>query len=182
MALVHHGIIMLRNMRRSTLIILQKEWGKTPGIGIPSPTETVISVVHNSEIEVTYGRPLKRGRAIFGGVVPYDSIWRTGAGSATTLSLENDIRIDKTIIPKGKYSIYTIPKENEWLLIFNTDLKTWPTDPDREKDLATVVIPIRKTENIIQQFTIEIQETTSGGLLKFSWDNVSAYAEFEVNN
>jgi hypothetical protein len=153
---------------------------KTKGIGIPSPTETIKSRVQNSNISVTYGRPLKRGRKIFGGVVPYDSVWRTGANSPTSISFENGIKIGNIIIPKGQYSIYTIPKQNEWTLIFNTDLTTWPTDPNRSKDFAQVVIPAKKTENIKQQFTIEVVEIKNGGVLKFRWDDMIAIAEFEV--
>jgi hypothetical protein len=159
---------------------LAERMAKTPGIGIPSPTETVSAAVHGSKIEVTYGRPLKRGRPIFGGIVPYDSVWRTGAGSPTLLTLGNDIRVQGTIIPKGKYSIYTIPGRNEWLLIFNTDLNRWPTDRNRKKDYAEVKIPVKRTEEITQQFTIRIEETKRGGVLKISWDDVLAYAEFEI--
>ena len=159
---------------------IAKRMAKTKGIGIPSPTETIKSSVNNSKITVTYGRPFKRGRTIFGGVVPYDTVWRTGANSPTSISFENSIKIGNTIIPKGQYSIYTIPKQNEWTLIFNTDLTTWPTDPNRSKDFAQVVIPTKKTENIKKQFTIEVEEIKKGGALKFSWDNVIAIAEFEV--
>jgi len=153
---------------------------KKPGIGIPSPTDSVQAVVHNSKIKIRYGRPLKRGRTIFGGVVPHDSVWRTGANRPTLITLENNIKLGKTIIPKGQYSIYTVPRLNNWQLIFNTDLRKWPTDPDISKDLATIVIPVKKTGNTIEKFTIEIEETKKGGLLKFLWDDVIAYTEFEV--
>ena len=160
---------------------IAKRMTLTKGIGIPSPTETIESKVQNSSIKVTYGRPWKRGRQIFGGVVPYDSLWRTGANSPTVITLENDIKIGKTKIPKGQYSIYTIPSRKEWILIFNSNLKVWPTDPDRSKDFSKVIIPIKKTENIKQQFTIEVQENSKGGgVLTFSWDDTIAFAEFEV--
>ncbi len=157
-----------------------KRMAKKPGIGIPSPTDSVEAVVHNSKIKIRYGRPFKRGRTIFGGVVPYDSVWRTGANRPTLITLENNIRIGKTIIPKGQYSIYTVPRLNNWLLIFNTDVRKWPTDPDISKDLATVVIPVKKRKNTMEKFTIEIEETKKGGLLKFLWDDIMAYTEFEV--
>jgi len=153
---------------------------KTKGIGIPSTTETIKSTVQNSSVTLTYGRPLKRGRKIFGGVVPYDSVWRTGANSPTSITFENSIRINNIVIPKGQYSIYTIPSQKEWTLIFNTDLTTWPTDPDRSKDFAQVVIAVKKNENIKQQFTIEVKETKKGGVLQFDWDDIIAFAEFEV--
>jgi len=157
-----------------------KSIARTPGIGIPSPTETFQYVVHNSKITVRYGRPFKRGRPIFGGVVPYDSLWRTGANRPTLITFENDIKIGKTIIPKGQYSIQTVVTSNKWLLIFNTDLTRWPTDPNRSKDFATVSIPVKKLEKIKEQFTIEVLETKKGGLLSFQWDDVMAYTEFEI--
>lgn len=159
---------------------MAKRMAKTPGIGIPSPTETIQSEVQHSKVSITYGRPYKRGRVIFGGVVPYDSVWRTGANGATVLNIENDIRIGTTRIPKGEYSLYTIPKPGEWKLIFNTDTKTWPTDPDRTKDFAEVYIPVKKTTGIKQQFTIEIHETKKGGQLTFAWDDTVASADFEI--
>ncbi|MBD2701162.1 DUF2911 domain-containing protein [Spirosoma sp. BT702] len=159
---------------------LAKRMAKTPGIGIPSPTETIRATVKQANIELSYGRPYKRGRVIFGGVVPYDSIWRTGAGSPTRLSLDNQIRIGTTVISKGQYSLYSIPQKDKWLLIFSTDLKSWPTDPNRSKDFAQVVIPVKTTTNRSEQFTISIQETAAGGELTFHWDNVLATAAFDV--
>ena len=161
---------------------IAKRMAKTKGIGIPSPKETIKYTVQNSTITVTYGRPLKRERKIFGGVVPYDSVWRTGANGPIVIFLEKDIKIANTHIPKGQYSIYTIPKPNERTLIFNTDLKAWPTDPNRKRDFAQVAIPIKKTGDIKQQFTIEVQEIAQGGIVTFSWDDIIAFAEFEVIN
>ena len=153
---------------------------KKPGIGIPSPTESIDVEIQNSKITLTYGRPYKRGRTIFGGIVPYDSLWRTGANGQTTITFENDIKIGKSLVPKGVYSVYTIPKMNEWLLIFSTDTKKWPTDPDRSKDFVQVSIPIKKSAHVKQQFTIELNETKKGGQLQFMWDDIIAIADFEV--
>lgn len=159
---------------------IAKRLATTPGIGIPSPDDTIHSTVKNSKIEVTYGRPFTRGRKIFGGVVPYDSLWRTGANGPTRISLESSIRIGNTVIPEGRYSIYTVPKPGQWLLIFNTDLSSWPTDPDRTKDFAQVPIPARKAQQRKEQFTIEVRETKKGGQLEFTWDDTTALADFEV--
>ncbi|GAB3948948.1 hypothetical protein GCM10028805_24480 [Spirosoma harenae] len=78
------------------------------------------------------------------------------------------------------YSLYSIPQKDKWTLIFNTDLTAWPTDPNRRKDFAQVVIPVKITTDRKEQFTIGIQETTTGGELTFHWDNVLATAAFEV--
>jgi Protein of unknown function (DUF2911) len=159
---------------------LAKRISKRPGLGQPSPRDTVKTSVQQSTISVDYSRPYKRGRKIFGGVVPYDSVWRTGASNATVLSLQHPIQIDKTVIPAGKYSLYTIPNRQSWRLIFNTDLIRWPTDPDRSKDIAEVGLQIKPLEKFKDQFTIEIQETKTGGVLKFQWDNVEAFTDFKI--
>ncbi|WP_336514587.1 DUF2911 domain-containing protein [Pollutibacter soli] len=153
---------------------------KTTGIGIPSKTETISSTIKNSKITVTYGRPHKRGREIFGGIVPYDSLWRTGANGPTTIGFEKDIRFGKTTVPKGTYSVYTIPKPNEWLMILSSDLSGWPTNPDRTKDLYRISIPVKKGTVVQEVFTIELNETKSGGQIIFSWDNVIATADFNI--
>lgn len=143
------------------IVQIAKRMTQTPGIGIPSGTETIQKTIQGTEIKISYGSPFKRGRKIFG--VPYDSLWRTGAGSPTSITLGNTIKIKDQVIPKGAYSIYSIPKPNEWTLIFNTDLKTWPTDPDREKDFVQVTIPAKTTASIKQQFKIDIEPTSNGG-------------------
>jgi hypothetical protein len=159
---------------------LAKRMTMTKGIGVPSPEEDIETVVKSCSMELHYGRPYKRGRKIFGGVVPYDSVWRTGAGRPTTLSFSEDIRIGKVVVPRGKYSLYTIPRQGNWLLIFNRDVTRWPTDPDRSKDVASVVIPAENTSRIQDQFTIEIAETKNGGVLRFQWDDTVASAEFQI--
>jgi hypothetical protein len=159
---------------------LAKQMSKRPGLGQPSPRDTVKTNVQQSSISVDYSRPYKRERKIFGGVVPYDSVWRTGASYATVLSLQHPIQIGKTVIPAGKYSLYTIPNRQSWRLIFNTDLIRWPTDPDRSKDIAQVGLQIKPLEKFKDQFTIEIQETKTGGVLKFQWDDVEAFTDFRI--
>lgn len=157
-----------------------KRMAKTPGIGIPSPTETIQADMPGAKMRLTYGRPYKRGRTIFGGVVPYDTLWRTGANGPTVLDMQHGIKIGNTVIPKGKYSIYSIPKKTGWTLIFNTDLTSWPTDPNRRKEFAQVTIPVEKIKPVREQFTIEMVGTKDRGEIRFCWDDVVAVAAFEV--
>jgi hypothetical protein len=86
----------------------------------------------------------------------------------------------KTTVPKGKYSLYTIPQPDKWTLIFNTDIKRWPTDPIRSKDFAQVNLKINKLKSPVQQFKIEIAEAGKGGIMKFIWDDVEAFTPFEI--
>ena len=153
---------------------------KTPKIGIPSPEAKVKFSIKNDTILLSYGRPSKRGRVIFGGIVPYDSIWRTGAGDPTQITLPGSIQFGKTVIAKGSYSLYTIPRPGGWMLIFNTDLKRWPTDPDRTKEIASIPLKLRKTEKPYETFTITVEEEKGGGIIRFIWDETEAYAFFKL--
>lgn len=159
-----------------------KRLSKLPKIGIPSPGLNDSFVIADDTIQLSYGRPFKRGRKIFGGVVPYDSIWRTGANDPTKITLPYPIRIGKKTIAKGTYSVYTIPAAQKWTLILNTDLVQWPTDPDRSADYAAIPMRITQLNKSVEQFTIAIEPLGNGGRLKFTWDNIEASVPFEVLN
>lgn len=159
---------------------LAKRMAKSPGIGDPSPRDTLNASIQNSAVTLNYSRPYKRGRKIFGGVVPYDSVWRTGASNATVLTFHQPMQLGKTVIPAGSYSLYTIPGRQSWRLIFNTNTTRWPTDPDRSKDVAEVPLQIKTLVTLTDKFTIAIRETNAGGVLTFQWDDVEAYTDFKL--
>src|SRR5688572_14347112 len=86
-----------------------------------SPEEEVGFASGELNIRVFYNRPYKKGRVIFGGLVPYDKVWRTGANEATTFETSRDLLIEGSTLRKGKYSLWTIPGEETWKIIFNTE-------------------------------------------------------------
>lgn len=155
-----------------------KRMSKKPKIGIPSPNVNGKFFIANDTIAITYGSPHKRGRQIFGGVVPYDSVWRTGANDPTKITLPYAIQFGKVTIPKGEYAVYTIPRPNAWTLIFNSDLKRWPTDPDRGKDIALIPMQVRKPVKPADQLIIDIEPAKDGGIIKITWDETEAFAPF----
>jgi len=157
-----------------------KRMSKTHKIGIPSPQAEVKFPFGRDTIRLHYGRPFKRGRVIFGGIVPYDSIWRTGANDPTQIDLPFDIQFGQITVPKGRYSIYTIPRKSDWTLIFNTDLQQWPTDPNRSKDLALIPMKWKAPKQQTDQFTIDIEVLKDGGVIKFTWDQTEAFAPFRI--
>lgn len=159
-----------------------RRMSKKPKIGIPSPEVQVSFPVAGDTIQLSYGRPSKRGRKIFGGIVPYDSVWRTGAGHPTLITLPYDTRFGETFIPKGSYALYTIPRPGRWSLVFNTDLKEWPTAPNRSKDFAIVDMQVVALTQPTDPFTISIDPVKNGGLIKMAWDSTEARAEFKVVN
>ena len=157
-----------------------KRMSKKPKIGIPSPKAVVGFAVAGDTIGLTYGRPFKRGRKIFGGVVPYDSVWRTGANDLTKITLPYEVQFGKVSIPKGAYGLYTIPHKDGWTLIFNTDFEKWPTEPNRSKDFALVPLQVRKAAQPADQFTIMVDPVKDGGIIRFIWEDTEAYASFKA--
>ena len=139
-----------------------------------SPEASFTQQWTTGEIKVNYSRPLARGRKIFGGLVPFDSLWRTGAGGASTIDFTEDIIVGDKTIKAGKYALFSIPGEKEWTIIINADTTLHGAfGYDSKKDVHRIKIPPVKTEKFYEAFTIELNEiTTRGdGFLSLSWDN-----------
>ena len=107
-------------------------------LGTLSPRDTVRVTVGEAHVQIDYGRPSKRGRTIFGGVVPYNSVWRTGANEATTLVVDHDITMGDTKVPAGEYTLFSLPTADSWTLIISKKTKEWGTDYDPTADLARI--------------------------------------------
>src|SRR5215213_4999873 len=95
-----------------------------------SPEEQISYEQRDLKIKVLYNRPYKKGRQIFGGLVPFGEVWRTGANEATTFETNKDISFEGKTLRKGKYSLWTIPTETTWTVIFNTEYGQWGIGPD----------------------------------------------------
>ncbi|MFQ5927556.1 MAG: DUF2911 domain-containing protein [Terriglobia bacterium] len=91
----------------------------------PSPNAGVSQTIGVTEVSISYGRPGVKGRQIWGELVPYGKVWRTGANEATTISFSNDVTIEGQKLPAGTYALFTIPTENEWTIVFNKTAKQW---------------------------------------------------------
>ena len=122
----------------------------------PSPTEEIKQNFGLSQIEVSYSRPGVKGRKIFGDLVPYNKVWRTGANNATTITFGDDVTINGTIIPAGKYGLLTIPGANEWTIIFTkqTDV-TNPSAYKQDQDVLRVSAKEYPLPFSIENFTIK---------------------------
>lgn len=140
----------------------------------PSPEASFTQQLTNGEIIVTYSRPLARGRKIFGGLVPFDSLWRTGASGATTIYLTEEIIVGNKALKAGKYALFTIPGEKEWIIIVNADTALHGAfGYDIKKDIFRFKVPAAKAERYQEAFTIELNELTSrgDGFLSLTWEN-----------
>ena len=130
-----------------------------------SPHETVSS----ENVSVTYGRPAKKGRDIFGALVPYGKVWRAGADEATEITFKKDGSLGGQPVKAGTYTLFVIPNEKEWTIILNSQLKQWGAyeyDKHKDKDVLKVSGQVGKTAAPVENFTIKIE----GGQLKMEWD------------
>lgn len=139
-----------------------------------SPSAAFEQEVGSAKIKVTYSRPLVRGRKIFGELVPFDKLWRTGASDCTVITTSEDIAFGNNVLKAGSYSIFTIPSGNEWTIIINTDTTLHgETGYDEKKDVMRFKVPVEKSANFYETFTIELNDINSKGeaFLKILWEN-----------
>ncbi len=133
-----------------------------------SPHDTVST----ANVKVTYGRPYKKGRVIFGGLEKYGQVWRTGADEATEITFTKNGTFGGQPVKAGTYTLFTVPGENEWTVILNSELGQWGAfgyDKAKDKDVLKVKVPAAKTAAPVEQLTITLPDN---GLV-IAWDNTS---------
>ena len=120
---------------------------------------------------VIYSRPQKRNREIFGKLIPYGEVWRTGANEATEITLYKDMKVADATVKAGTYSLYTIPGEKEWTVILNSKTNTWGAYEYTDKeDKVRINVPVRKAPNSIESLSMAFQEAGKGTDLVIGWD------------
>lgn len=138
----------------------------------PSPMEMVtFKSPEDTYVKITYGRPQKRARPIFGELVPFGKVWRTGANEATELTTTADIMLAGNKVPAGTYTIFTIPDKDKWTIILNKELGQWGAYRyDEGKDLLRFTVPTKQLKNMYEPFTIEFEQNANDVLLKMMWE------------
>lgn len=150
-----------------------------------SPEETIQYTKGDAHLEVFYNRPYKKGRAIFGELVPYGETWRTGANEATTFETNTDLNIMGKTLPKGKYTLWTVPNASSWEVVFNDRMYLWGTGSngasrDPESDVIIVTAPVNTTTET-EQFTITLEEKGDQVHLNLAWDTTSVSVPITIN-
>jgi hypothetical protein len=132
-------------------------------------------------IRVTYSRPMKNGREIFGSLEPYGKVWRTGANEATEIKLYQDVTFGGKKIKAGAYSLFTIPGEKEWTIIFNKDLDYWGAYSYNEKnDVARITAPVTSLDTTVEAFTIQFEDKgAQQGAMWLAWDQTGVAIPFQ---
>ena len=143
---------------------------KTPQ---PSPTATIIQKVGVSDISVEYSRPGAKGREIFGALVPYGEIWRTGANKATKITFNEDCIFGGKKIKKGSYSLFTIPDMDVWSVLLNNDTELWGVgDYDKKKQVCNIETKVINSKDFTESFTIEFGKFKSfSSTMSLKWAN-----------
>ena len=167
------------DLAATTAMFLARE--KAAGaMGALSTRDTVVANAGGASLWIDYGRPSKRGRVVFGGVVPYGELWRTGANSATQFRTDKALEMGGHSIPAGMYTLWTVPAPGTWKLTFNSETGQWGTDHHAEKDLFTVAMPVSALGTSVERFTISVTPSASGGRLNFDWDTTRASVPFNL--
>ena len=129
-------------------------------------------------VKTEYSSPRAKGRKIYGGLVPYGEVWRTGANSATTFVTDTDLTVGGKTVPAGNYTIFTVPNQDKWTLIINKKTGEWGIPYKYEADeLARVDMKVSKTSSPVENFTIAFDQSGNQCTLNLDWENTRASAE-----
>jgi Protein of unknown function (DUF2911) len=151
-----------------------------------SPEDQVKFEDGDLKITIVYNRPSKKGRVIFGELVPYDKVWRTGANEATTFETNKDLTFGDKPLKAGKYSLWTIPGEQTWTILFNSESGQWGVGFNGEanrnpaKDVLSVDAPSVTIDKEVEQFTIEVGNMGEDHELTFIWDKTVVALPFSI--
>jgi hypothetical protein len=135
-----------------------------------SPKETVKGSIDGANIEIVYCKPSARGRKMLGEKEPYGQVWRTGANDATIIEFDKNVKIEGKALPKGKYELFTIPGETEWVIIIQKFGKQWGAYSYKDSnDVLRVTVKAGKTPAFVETFSITVDK----GAVNLAWENTA---------
>jgi hypothetical protein len=153
------------------------------GVGVLSPRDSVkVDNAGGATLMIDYGRPAKRGRAVYGGIVPYGEVWRTGANAATQFRTDKPLDFGGTVVPAGFYTLWTLPTAGGWKLIVNSETGQWGTAHKADKDLFTLDMKVSTLPQVVERFTIGVESSSTGGVLNLDWDTTRASIAFTTKS
>lgn len=139
----------------------------------PSPLAQTSIRFKDTYVKITYSQPEKAGREVFGKLVPYGKVWRTGANEATEITTTRNITLNGFLLKAGTYSIFTIPDANNWTIIINSELGLWGAyNHNPRLDILKFKVPATRSAEIFERFTIQLAQRNDLADLAFMWDNV----------
>ena len=152
-----------------------------PKKAAPSPAATASVTLAGKAVNIAYSAPSMRGRVIMGGLVPYGTIWRTGANAATTLTTATDLKIGSLKVPAGTYTLYTLPTEGKWMLVVSKQTGQWGTVYTLEQDLGRTEMKKEKLAAPQEVMSISFDKTEGKHTqLHIRWENTDVWVHVEA--
>jgi hypothetical protein len=151
----------------------QEGYTQTAVIPRPSPVAIVSTRYKDAYLKLTYSQPHKKGREVFGNLVPFGKVWRTGANEATELTITKNIQLNGNLLPAGSYSVFTIPEKDKWTVIINSDLGLWGSYNYNETlDIMRFDVPVQSVPGnvVYEPFTIQLVQRNEVADLLMMWD------------
>lgn len=164
-------LLLIAGLGLSGSDLVQAQGLKAP---VPSTLQKVTQGFALSEIQLEYSRPSAKGRTVFGDLVPYGKLWRTGANQSTKITFGEDVKVNGKDVKAGTYAVYSVPGESEWKITLYSDLKLGGNVAgyDTKNEVLALQVPVKKLADKVETFTIQIEdvENTSANIV-FSWEN-----------
>ncbi|HEX6803487.1 MAG TPA: DUF2911 domain-containing protein [Terriglobales bacterium] len=169
------AVVLLFILSFTLFAAAQQDKSKRPS----PPAQAQCKLPDGKTITTDYSSPRAKGRQIFGGLVPYNEVWRTGANEATTFVTTANLNVEGKEIPAGSYTIFTVPAQDKWTLIINKKTGEWGIPYHYESDeLVRVPMQVGKTSGPVENFTINYDQSGGGCTLQISWENTQASVKF----
>jgi len=164
------GVAFIAVLATALAVVAQQDKSKRP-----SPPAQAKIDVGGATITIDYSSPRAKGRKIYGGLVPYGEVWRTGANEATTFVTTADLNVGGTAVPAGSYTLFTIPNKDKWTLILSKKTGEWGTDyPGQSNDLARIDMKASTLPSSVENFTISLEKAGAGANLNIDWETTRA--------
>jgi hypothetical protein len=158
-------------MAAALVVVAQQDKSKRPS----PPEQATWDLGGGKSVTVDYSSPRAKGRKIYGELVPFGQVWRTGANEATLLTTPVDLKIGGTSVPAGKYTIFTVPNKDKWTLVISKKTGEWGTDyPGPSNDLARIDMKTSALPSPAENFTISFEKAVSGANLNIDWETTRA--------
>ncbi len=169
------AVVLLFILSFTLFAAAQQDKSKRPS----PPAQAQCKLPDGKTITTDYSSPRAKGRQIFGGLVPYNEVWRTGANEATTFVTTANLNVEGKDVPAGSYTIFTVPAQDKWTLIINKKTGEWGIPYHYESDeLVRVPMQVGKTSGPVENFTINYDQSGGGCTLQISWENTQASVKF----
>jgi Protein of unknown function (DUF2911) len=159
----------------SVFATAQMDMGGDKKPPLSPPASAACKFSDGKSVKMDYSSPRAKGRKIYGGLVPYGQIWRTGANASTTFVTDSDVVVGGQNVPAGSYTIFTVPEAAKWTLVVSKKTGEWGTDyPGESNDLVRVPMSVSKTSGPVENFTISFDQGGSKCALHADWENTRA--------